>query len=231
MCLCICTCHKKTNCCQKTKEILGLFLTPDFSHSVWLHHLHFCVKILNAHNPASTFSFYLPPVLIIFMVDAPGVSETLCICGVAGGLLVLNTRRCHLVRARGLVHPHTLGYALICHQSAELLQSFGQSHHLDYATFFVNWVLTAPFLRGVPWSWTTMGCRAWGETRFRFVSKAVLTIMSHLQYFFLLWPRLFSLHFRHLQYRWVPCYHTLLEQKRNYSMLSAVQLALRINAN
>lgn len=47
------------------------------------------------------------------MADAPGDGKTLCICGVAGGLLVLNTCRCYLVRAGGLVHPGTAGRALI----------------------------------------------------------------------------------------------------------------------
>lgn len=113
MCLCVCTRHRKTTCWEKTKEILGLVLTADFSHSIWLHHLHFCVKILNTHNSASTFCSYLPPVLIVFTVNAPGDGETLCICGVAGGLLMLNTCRCHLAPAGGLVHPGTAGYALI----------------------------------------------------------------------------------------------------------------------
>lgn len=102
---------------------------------------------------------------------------------------------------------------------------------LHGAIFSINWVLTAPFLRGIPWPWTALECRAWGETMFPFANKAN---------FWLLWGfcNAFSSFGQACWFSisddssiiWVPLYHILLKRKWNHSLPSTVQLALRTNA-
>lgn len=147
-------------------------MPPGSSYFSWLHHLHFCEKIWNPHSSTSTFSSELLPVLTGFMADAPGDGETLRICGVAGGLLMLSTCRCNLVRAGGLVHPGTAGRALVlwwvCWGAAVIWPepSFGWRRFLHQSSAHSS------SLWGVLSPWTTLGRRARGETRFPFADKA-----------------------------------------------------------